>query len=264
MSTIPFSHVDAFTTVPFRGNPAVVCRIDEWPSGEWMQHVAREMNAGATVFVRLAGDRTELRWFSPAVELVLCGHGTLAAAHLVWETGARPRTQPITFQTKDGVLSARSDGERIVIDFPALPDSAAEAPDGLLAALGIGTASDIRRSRLDYLVEVESEQIVRDLKPDLGRLSTINTRGVMVTARADRDGDFVSRFFAPSAGINEDYATGSAHCCLTVFWTRRLGRPQLVARQLSSRGATLYVELAGDRVHIGGHAITVTHGQLST
>jgi PhzF family phenazine biosynthesis protein len=238
VTAIPFSHVDAFSSTPFGGNPAVVCLVEEWPGMDWMQRVAAEMNAGATAFVRRTATELELRWFSPTVELALCGHGTLAAAHVLWMNGEVARTQPIVFQTKAGPLTARSRGEQVVIDFPALPDDAVGAPDGLFEALGLTKANYVGRNRLDCLVEVEGEQVVRDLRPDFTRLATIDTRGVIVTSRADRDGDFVSRFFAPAAGIPEDAATGSAHCCLAVFWNRRLGRTQFVARQLSARGST--------------------------
>jgi PhzF family phenazine biosynthesis protein len=263
VTAIPFSLVDAFTATPFGGNPAAVCFVEEWPATEWMQRVAGEMNAGATAFVRRTATELGLRWFSPTVELELCGHGTLAAAHVLWMNGQTPRMQPIVFQTKAGALTARARGEDVVIDFPALTDQPAAAPAGLFDALGVTGANYVGRNRLDYLVELEREQAVRDLRPDFARLAKIDTRGVIVTSRADGDGDFVSRFFAPSAGIPEDAATGSAHCCLAVFWNRRLGKTQFSARQLSARGATLFVELAGDRVYIGGRAVTVATGTLA-
>jgi PhzF family phenazine biosynthesis protein len=260
--TIPFSHVDAFTAVPFGGNPAVVCRVRDWPPTEWMQRVAAEMNAGATVFVR-AGADVALRWFSPSVELELCGHGTLAAAHILWERGDVAISQSIAFHTKSGTLTARKDEGRIVLDFPALDEEAVPPPDGLFDALGVAQPLYTGRNRFDYLVEVDREEVVRDLAPDNRRLAAIKTRGVIVTSRAtDPQTHFVSRFFAPAAGIDEDHATGSAHCCLAVFWNRRLGLTRFVARQLSKRGATLHVELAGDRVRIGGHAVTVSEGTL--
>jgi PhzF family phenazine biosynthesis protein len=260
--TIAFSHVDAFTAAPFGGNPAVVCRVADWPPAEWMQRVAAEMNAGATAFVRADGEFS-LRWFSPAVELDLCGHGTLAAAHVLWERGDVPIAKAITFQTKAGPLTARRSGDLIVLDFPALDEQPVSAPDGLLEALDVASPLYVGRNRFDYLVEVESEPIVRDLAPDMRRLKTIDTRGVIVTSRAiDPQTHFVSRFFAPSAGLDEDHATGSAHCCLAVFWNRRLGVTTFAARQLSRRGAVFHVELAGDRAHIGGQAVTVSEGTL--
>jgi predicted PhzF superfamily epimerase YddE/YHI9 len=261
---IAFSHVDAFTRQAFGGNPAVVCRVDAWPPDAWMRQVAGEMNAGATVFVRCSHDRKELRWFSPTVELEMCGHGTLAAAHILWEAGVADPAAPIAFHTRAGELGAVRDGDRIVLDFPMLVEHAALPPDGLLAALGIVDAGYVGRNRFDYLVEVEHEQTVRGLRPDMSALARIETRGVIVTSRAaDPDVDFVSRFFAPATGIAEDHATGSAHCCLAVFWGRRLERTRLTARQLSPRGASFALELAGDRVRIGGEAVTVSDGRLT-
>ena len=261
--TIPFSHVDAFSPRPFGGNPAVVCRVAEWPSSAWMQDVAAEMNAGATVFMRCAGAEIRLRWFSPTAELDLCGHGTLAAAHVLWEAGDADAAQPITFQTRAGALIAFREADRIVLDVPALVDHAVEPPDGLLAALGLSGAQHVGRSRFDYLVEVDTEQAVRDLRVDQSMLARIETRGVIVTSRATSpDIDFVSRFFAPAAGIAEDHATGSAHCCLGVFWSKRLGKTRLVARQLSLRGGLFFIEVAGDRVRLGGNAVIVSEGRL--
>src|SRR5262245_64963142 len=177
-----------------------------------MQDVAAEMNAGATVFMRCVGADIHLRWFSPTVELELCGHGTLAAAHVLWEAGDADAAQPIAFRTRAGALIAFREADRIVIDFPALVDHAVEPPDGLLAALGLGEAQYVGRSRFDYLVEVDAEQAVRDLRVDQSMLARIDTRGVIVTSRATgSDIDFVSRFFAPAAGIADDRATRSAH-----------------------------------------------------
>jgi PhzF family phenazine biosynthesis protein len=261
--TISFSQVDAFTPRPFGGNPAVVCRVAEWPSSAWMQDVAAEMNAGATVFLRRVGAEIHLRWFSPTVELDLCGHGTLAAAHVLWEAGDADTAQPITFQTRAGALMAVREADRIVLDFPALVDHAADPPEGLLAALGLDGARHVGRSRFDYLVEVDAEQAVRDLRVDQSMLARIETRGVIVTSRAaGPDIDFVSRFFAPAAGIAEDHATGSAHCCLGAFWSKKLGKTRLVARQLSPRGGLFFIEVAGDRVRLGGNAVIVSEGRL--
>ncbi len=261
--TIAFAHVDAFSPRPFGGNPAVVCRVAEWPSSAWMQDVAAEMNAGATVFMRRVGDEIHLRWFSPTVELDLCGHGTLAAAHVLWEAGESDAAQPITFHTRAGALHAFREADRIVLDFPALVDQAVEPPDGLLAALGLAGAQYVGRNRFDYLVEVDAEQTIDDLRVDQASLARIETRGVIVTSRATGpDIDFVSRFFAPAAGIAEDHATGSAHCCLGVFWAKRLGKTRMVARQLSPRGGLFFIEVAGERVRLGGNAAIVTEGRL--
>src|SRR5262245_56305529 len=228
-----------------------------------MQDVAAEMNAGATVFVRRAGADIHLRWYSPTVELDICGHGTQAAAHVLWEAGEADPARPITFQTRAGALTAVREGDRIVLDFPALADRAVEPPDGLLAALGLTAARYVGRSRFDYLVEVDAEQAVRDLRVDQSMLARIETRGVIVTSRAaGSDIDFVSRFFAPAAGIAEDHATGSAHCCLGAYWSGRLGKTRFVARQLSPRGAWFFIDVAGDRVRLGGSAVIVTEGRL--
>ena len=262
--TIAFAQVNAFTRRAHGGNPAVVCRVADWPSRAWMQEVAAEMNAGATVFVRRVENDIEMRWFSPTVELDICGHGTLAAAHLLWEIGDADPAQPITFQTRAGVLSAAREEGRIVLDFPALVDQPAEPPGALLPALGLTDARYVGRNRFDYVVEVDGEQVVRDLRPEISTLAGIETRGVIVTSRAaDADTDFVSRFFAPAAGIAEDHATGSAHCCLGVFWSTRLGKTRLVARQLSPRGGSFVIDVAGDRVRLGGEAVVVSEGRLT-
>jgi len=261
--TIPFSHVDAFTRRAFGGNPAVVCRVADWPSPAWMQRVAAEMNAGATVFVRRIEADREIRWFSPTVELDMCGHGTLAAAHVLWEIGEADPSQPITFQSRAGVLRAVREEGRIVLDCPALVEQPAEPPQALLPALGLSDARYVGRNRFDYIVEVDCEQAVRDVRPDLQALAGIETRGVIVTSRAgDEHTDFVSRFFAPAAGIAEDHATGSAHCCLGVFWSGRLGKTRLLARQLSPRGASFVIDVVGDLVRIGGDAVVISEGCL--
>jgi len=263
MTTIPFAHVDAFTSVPFGGSPAVVCRVPEWPAAERMQQIAAEMNVGATAFVRRGPDAFSLRWFSPTVELELCGHGTLAAACVLWENGDAPRHEPIQFDTRGGRLTATRDDRLVAVEFPTLAEQPAPAPDGLLDALGITNAVYVGRNRLDYLVEVNDEAVVRALAPQMSALASIDTRGVIVTSRsADAGTDFVSRFFAPAAGIDEDFATGSAHGCLARFWSGRLGRARMRARQLSRRGAVLHVEVAGDRVRVGGEAVIISDGRL--
>ena len=255
-------HVDAFTSEMFAGNPAAVCLLDDSRDADWMQHVARELRAPATVFVRRTGDGRQLRWFSPAVELELCGHGTLAAAHVMWETGELSSNEPARFQTRNGTLTAVTNDGWIELDFPATPDVPASPPAGLAEALH-ATPKYVGRSRFDYLVELEDERAIRALQPDIAALRAIPTRGVIVTSRAD-DGraDFVSRFFAPSAGIDEDHVTGSAHCCLAPFWSRRFGRTRLSARQLSPRGGVLKVAIEGDRVRLAGQAVTVMRGEL--
>ena len=252
--------VDAFTAEPFRGNPAAVVPLERERDDAWMQDVAREMNLSETAFLLPAGDGYRLRWFTPAVEVDLCGHATLASAHVLWETGRIAAGGEARFQTRSGLLTAVRDGAWIELDFPATPPVAADPPPGLLDALGV-PALEVGKSRFDYLVRVASADVVRALTPDFGRLRSVEARGVIVTAEADdRVHDFVSRFFAPRAGVDEDPVTGSAHCCLAPYWAGRTGRDSLAGYQASARGGTVHVRLAGDRVKLRGHAVTVMRG----
>jgi PhzF family phenazine biosynthesis protein len=255
--------VDAFTNEPFKGNPAAVCLLDREVSDGWMQALAAEMNLAETAFLRPDGDGYGLRWFTPAVEVALCGHATLASAHALWEEGDVAAGEPIRFATHSGVLTASARPGEIQLDFPATPPEPAEAPPGLLEALAT-EARWVGRSRFDYLVEVGSEQAVRALQPDLQRLRTVEARGVIVTAAGDPGTgfDFVSRFFAPAAGVDEDPVTGSAHCCLAPFWSERLDKADLLAYQASRRGGVVRTSLAADRVVLGGQAVTVLRGEL--
>jgi predicted PhzF superfamily epimerase YddE/YHI9 len=258
--TIPLFQVDAFATEPFTGNPAAVCLLDDEPSVEWMQLVAREMNLSETAFVRPHDGGFALRWFTPTVEVALCGHATLAAAHVLFETGCS--VSPIAFSTKSGILTAERRPEGIELDFPAEPSAPAPAPEGLSTVLG-AEPQNVERNRFDLLVELDSAARVRELCPDIRALGAIDARGVMVTARSDDAAyDFISRFFAPQSGVDEDPVTGSAHCCLAPYWTQRLGRSTLVGYQASSRGGRVRVELRGDRVRLGGNAVTVFRGTL--
>jgi len=254
--------VDTFTREPFAGNPAAVCLLPEPRSDAWMQSVAREMNLAETAFLVARPDGFDLRWFTPSVEVDLCGHATLASAHVLWETGRLARAETARFHTRSGLLTASRNDDWIELDFPATPEEPAEATRALRDGLGV-TARYVGRSRFDYLVEVDSEDVVRRARPDFGVLKTIGGRGVILTSRAAAPGyDFVSRFFAPAAGIDEDPVTGSAHCCLGPFWSGRLGRQSFLARQISARGGVLKVRLKGDRVLIGGQAVTVLRGDL--
>jgi PhzF family phenazine biosynthesis protein len=259
---VPLFQVDAFTGAPFGGNPAAVCLLTDPADEAWMQNVAREMNLSETAFLYPEGTGYRLRWFTPTVEVDLCGHATLASAHVLWESGrVRPGTR-IDFQTKSGRLSAEHQEGWIELDFPAKPVEPVEAPPDLLAALG-APARFVGRNRLDYLVELGEESAVRTLRPDLVRLASLPVRGVMVTSGADDPRyDFVSRFFAPGSGIAEDPVTGSAHCALGPYWTPRLGKEQLLGYQASARGGTVRVRVAGDRVRLGGQAVTVWRGEL--
>lgn len=252
--------VDAFTARPFAGNPAAVCVLPGPRDERWMQHVATEMNLAETAFLYREGPAWRLRWFTPAVEVDLCGHATLASAHVLWEDGHAPRHTPLAFLTRSGTLGAAARDEWIELDFPAEPARPVDPPPQLLEALG--TTGTVARNRMDYLVEVADEAIVRRLAPDLGRLRLIPTRGVVVTARAAAPYDFVSRFFGPAVGVDEDPVTGSAHCALGPWWAERLGRTALTGYQASSRGGVVRVEVRGTRVALLGQAVTVLRGDL--
>jgi len=254
--------VDAFASRPFSGNPAAVCVLSAPRDARWMQDVAREMNLAETAFLHPENEGYRLRWFTPAVEVALCGHATLASAHVLWEEGRLPAGQQARFHTQSGLLTADRRGDWIELDFPATPPAPAPEPPGLAAALGV-TPRWVGRSRFDYLVEVDSEPTVRALTPDIQALAKVEARGIIVTSRATTSGyDFVSRFFAPRAGVPEDPVTGSAHCALTPFWSERLDRPEMTAYQASPRGGVIRVRLAGDRVILAGQAVTVLRGEL--
>lgn len=260
---LTITQVDAFTNEPFGGNPAAVCLLPAPAHAEWMQRVAREMNLSETAFlVRREAGEFDLRWFTPSVEVDLCGHATLASAHVLWEEGHLPADVPAVFHTRSGRLSATRRTGWIEMDFPAEPAEPVPAPAGLVEALGAEPRS-VGRNRFDYLVEVDSHATVERLAPDFARLKQLETRGIIVTARAAGEGvDFVSRFFAPGTGIDEDPVTGSAHCCLGPYWQQRLGRDVFTARQVSERGGLVKVLVRGDRVVLMGQAVTVFRGEL--
>jgi PhzF family phenazine biosynthesis protein len=258
----PVVVVDAFTERAFAGNPAAVCVLDAPADEHWMQLVAREMNLSETAFLAPEGATFRLRWFTPTMEVELCGHATLASAHVLWQTGRVPATEPIVFATRSGLLTACRDRDLILLDFPSGSPQPCSPLPGLAEALG-ATVLYLGRTAFDYLVELASETVVRELRPDLGRLAQLAARGIIVTARSDDPTyDFVSRFFAPAAGIAEDPVTGSAHCCLGPYWGERLGKTTLVGRQVSARGGVVRVALAGGRARLGGHAVTVLRGEL--
>jgi predicted PhzF superfamily epimerase YddE/YHI9 len=255
--------VDAFTARPFAGNPAAVCVLPGPADERWMQDVAREMNLSETAFLHREAEGFRLRWFTPTVEVDLCGHATLAAAHVLWEDRLLGPDEPARFRTRSGLLTARRRAVGIELDFPAEPIGAAPPPDGLAGALGVPVVF-AGCNRFDALVEVESEEVVRAVAPDFGRLAAIPVRGVIVTGRSATPGyDFVSRFFAPRVGIDEDPVCGSAHCCLGPFWGARLGKDELVGYQASARGGEVRVRLEGPRVALGGRAVTVLRGELA-
>jgi PhzF family phenazine biosynthesis protein len=260
--TIPIYHVDAFTDKPFAGNPAAVCILESPMPEDWMQSVAGEMNLAETAFVCATADGFDLRWFTPAVEVDLCGHATLASAHVLWETERLGRLDSARFSTRSGILTCVQHEGLIEMDFPAEPASPTTAPPGLLAALGV-EAGYVGRNRFDYLVEVKDAGTLRTLKPDLRRIAEISARGIIVTCRSDEARyDVRSRLDAPAAGIEEDPPTGSAHCCLGPFWQAHLGRSSLTGYQASRRGGIVGMKMQGDRVRLSGHAVTVLRGAL--
>jgi PhzF family phenazine biosynthesis protein len=255
--------VDAFTSEPFKGNPAAVCLLDREREDAWMQNVAAEMKLSATAFLLPHDDDFSLRWFTPAIEIALCGHATLASAHALWEEKILGANDVARFHTKSGLLTATRANDWSELDFPATPEQPSDPSPALLESLGIASPVYVGRNKFDYLVEVDSEEAVRALQPDHAKLRSIPVRGVIVTSRASSAGfDFVSRFFAPGSGIDEDPVTGSAHCCLAPYWAARLGKNEMVAFQASPRGGIVRVRLAGDRVKLGGRAVTVLRGSL--
>jgi len=254
--------VDAFTAAPFAGNPAAVCLLPAPREDAWMQAVAREMNLAETAFLLRCGDEFGLRWFTPAVEVDLCGHATLASAHVLWEERHLSPAAQARFHTRSGLLTATSRDGWITLDFPATPPVPCEEIPEIARAVGAPIRL-LARTPFDYLIELESESAVRSLTPDLTLLAGLGGRGVIVTSRAETPGlDFVSRFFAPAAGIPEDPVTGSAHCALGPLWGKRLGKNSLVGYQASPRGGIGRVTLAGDRVLLGGQAVTVLRAEL--
>lgn len=259
---IPVCVVDAFAERPFQGNPAAVCFLQAAANPSWMQRFAGEMNLSETSFVVPRADGGwDLRWFTPTTEVQLCGHATLAAAHALWSEGRARRDLPVRFSTRSGWLTCHLEGTVIRMDFPARPAEVASIPTGLPEALG----ADIRwcgRSADDFLVELPHAASVRSMQPDLAAVALLPARGVIATAPSDDPGfDFISRFFAPGAGVPEDPVTGSAHCTLAGYWAQRLGKFRLRGWQASRRGGIVGAELAGDRVLLRGGAITTLRGE---
>lgn len=263
--SVPIYTVDAFTDKPFAGNPAGVCLLEQPREADWMQSIAAEMNLSETAFLSPhTGDGFDLRWFTPSVEVDLCGHATLASAHVLWESGTLSPRDPVRFHTKSGVLIASHRDGAIELDFPAKAVAKAEPAPGLIEALGI-EPKFVGKNAFDYLVEVADERTIRGVTPDYGRLGKIKVRGVIVTSRPAKTGngvDFVSRFFAPGSGVDEDPVTGSAHCALAPYWGAKLGKDEMTGHQISPRGGIVRVRLDGDRVMLGGRAVTVMKGVL--
>jgi len=261
MTRIRCWQVDAFTNRPFGGNPAAVCWLEHEAEAAWMQTVAAEMNLSETAFVRKLDEGYELRWFTPTLEVDLCGHATLASAHALWQAGIIPAGQ-IRFHTRSGVLTCVRNGDWIELDFPATQAVAAEEPTILSTALGAQPML-VAQSKFDYVAIYDSPALVRAMEPDFRALGTIPVRGVMVTAVSDDPNyDFIARFFAPASGIDEDPVTGSAYCALLPYWSERLGKRELRAYQASKRGGELRLRLNGDRVVLGGQAVTIWQGEM--
>ena len=253
--------VDAFTAKPFSGNPAAVCVLPGPADEKWMANVAMEMNLSETAFLYPDGDGYRLRWLTPAIEVDLCGHATLASAHVLWTEGYLEPEQTARFHTKSGLLTCELRGDWIEMNFPAKLEQAAEPPAQLAESLGT-ELKYVGRNQFDYLVEMADEQTLRELKPQHGLLRELPVRGVIATAAGSGEFDFVSRFFAPGSGIDEDPVTGSAHCALAPFWGARLGKTEMTGYQASPRGGVVKVRLEGDRVVLMGQAVTVLRGEL--
>lgn len=258
----PVYVADAFTDTPFAGNPAAVVPLDGPADERWMKHVAAEMNLAETAFLYPEEGGYRLRWLTPAVEVKLCGHATLASAHVLWGTGRATAGRPIRFFTRGGELSASAIDRGIELDLPARPPQPRPAPQELLAALGTQPLSTGFADE-DWFCELADERAVRSLTPDFRALKALNARGIIVTARSEKPPfDFVSRFFAPGAGVDEDPVTGSAHCALAPFWSERLGRDSLNGFQASARGGVVGVRVEGSRVKLIGRCVTVLRGEL--
>ena len=254
--------IDAFTDRPFAGNPAAVCVLPAPRDDVWMQLVAREMNLSETAFVNPVADGFALRWFTPTTEVKLCGHATLASAHTLWTTGVLSPSQPARFHTLSGCLTCRRTGDWIEMDFPALPVNAAEAPPELLPALGVQPLF-VGKAVLHWLVEVADEPTLRALQPDFQGLGAIPVQGIIVTARSTVPGfDFVSRYFAPASGVNEDPVTGSSHAALGPYWQSKLRQDDFTAQQASARGGVIKIGVRNDRVLLSGQAVTVSRVEL--
>lgn len=265
--TVKIYQVDAFTPEPFKGNPAAVCLLAGAASADWMQRVAMEQNLSETSFVTPGDGVFELRWFTPEVEVPLCGHATLASAHVLWETGLLDRSEVARFQTRSGELQARWSDGRIELDLPAYLVEEAELPPGVAAALDVEplhvARTPERCADFDVLIELESAGDVRRLQPDFAALRDASTACWIVTARGDGGHDVVSRYFAPVVGIDEDPVTGAAHCSLVPYWSRKLDRRDLVCYQASARGGVVYGRYdGGDRVQLAGEGVTVMRGEL--
>ncbi|OAI57293.1 hypothetical protein AYO49_02350 [Verrucomicrobiaceae bacterium SCGC AG-212-N21] len=254
--------VDAFTDTPFAGNPAAVCVLDAPREDAWMKQVAREMNLSETAFLHPLEDGWSLRWFTPAAEVRLCGHATLGSAFTLWKTGVLATEKEARFHTLSGWLTCRNEGDWIAMDFPAANPELCEPPKGLGDALGCSVIAAASNDT-DYLVEIADEAKLRAMRPNISALTKLPMRAVIVTCRSTRPQfDFVSRFFAPGVGVNEDPVTGSAHCVLGPYWQRKLGKDDFTAFQASARGGLVKVSMRGDRVTLRGQAVMMSRVEL--
>ncbi|TDL84755.1 PhzF family phenazine biosynthesis protein [Vibrio vulnificus] len=255
--------INTFTDQPFKGNPAAVCLLTGEMDSEWMQRMAKEINMPVTAFIHFHKAEWQLRWFTPSIEIPICGHGTLASSFFLWGKGYVSRDRPIVYQTKSGLLTARFVDGMVQLEFPSLIEQETAAPELLIKALGVVPVY-VGQNKWDYLVEVQSEEIVRNIKPDIDSIAQLPIRGIIVTSRSDSsEYDFVSRFFSPAQGLDEDHVTGSAHCCLGPYWKRKLDKSIFIAYQASERGGLLKVEVTEDTVKLSGHAVTIFEGNVN-
>ena len=263
MSQLPLYQVDSFTDQPFKGNPAGVCLLDEPRPDEWMRSLAAEMALSETAFVIKTGDDFTLRWFTPTIEIDLCGHATLASAHILWQNGIVPEAEPIRFRTRSGLLTISRSRDWIEMDFPARSYRSVAENEGVIDAVG-AVPDEVYQSGENLMFVYEAEKTIQNISPNFSALGSYDYHGVIVTSPADSPQfDFVSRFFAPSIGINEDPVTGSSHCTLTPYWSERLRKTIMSALQVSSRGGVLKVRMSGERVYISGQAVTVFAASIS-
>lgn len=260
---IPLFQVDAFAAKTFTGNPAAVCLLEEEAEVEWMQSVAAEMNLSETAFLLPQNDGFGLRWFTPTTEVDLCGHATLASAHVLWNSGRLGLSDSARFHTRSGLLTAKLQANWIELDFPSTPADSVEPPPGLSDLIG-SVPKYVGRSRFDLLIELTDIEELSELDPDFVGLSSLPVRGFIVTARSDAsEYDFLSRFFAPATGVQEDPVTGSAHCTLAPYWAKKLGKMNMTAYQASQRGGVVKMQLVGDRVLLRGQAVMILRGELA-
>jgi len=258
---IPIYQVDAFTDTLFGGNPAAICPLEDWPTDEQMQKIAMENNLAETAFLVKDGPGYQLRWFTPTVEVKLCGHATLAAAHILFNLGTEMGNE-ITFHSKSGPLKVTRNGNLLTLDFPATPaEPVSNPPQDIFTGLGIEPVP-VFKSVFDYMAVLPSQKVIEGLLPDFKTLAQLNARGVIATAPGD-EADFVSRCFFPQSGIDEDPVTGSAHTAMVPYWSQRLEKIKMKAIQLSKRRGYLDCELAGDRVLMSGKAVTYLTGEIN-